>query len=150
MQLWECFGDLCVDEKTSLGHSSPSLVYLNYLQLVPQGKGKKLYSARFHLGHSLLWQHDLTFSWKIYVCIHTHVYNRNIYSFFFSSTKMSRTRKKSCLMNSGESHTDMMSNWFITWTGCHLGKLIAWSLGAERSRVKVQLLPNYQLGCRES
>lgn len=42
-----------MDEKTRLGHSSPSLVYLNYLQLVPQGKGKK-YSARLHLGHSLL------------------------------------------------------------------------------------------------
>ena len=54
MQLWECFGDLCVDEKTSLGHSSPSLVDLHYLQLVPEGKGKKLYSTRLHLGHSLL------------------------------------------------------------------------------------------------
>ena len=149
MQLWECFGDLCVDEKTSLGHSSPSLVDLNCLQLVPEGKGTDLYSPRLHLGDSLLWQHDLTFGWKIYVCIHTHAYNRHTY-FFFSSTKMSRTRKKSCLMNSGESHTGMMSNWFITWAGCHLGKLIAWSLEAGRSRVKVQLLLNYQLGCRES
>ena len=54
MQLWERFGDLCVDEKTSLGHSSPSLVDLNCLQLVPEGKGTDLYSPRLHLGDSLL------------------------------------------------------------------------------------------------
>ena len=56
-----------------------------------------------------------------YMCAYTHMHTTDTYIlFFFSSTKMSRTRKKSCLMNSGESH------WYDVKLIYHMNWLSPW------------------------